>query len=165
MIYILQKPKDRNHENFYKEVLARREYLYDIFQTYFVLRKIVNISSQKSYYIIESFPFNCFSSFFMIVGNTDFVIEYIKTHKNTFKGKTLIIVTCMLYNRKELTSLLSKLRCNSIYFSKLKDDEAEYFDGSKWKLNFMITLSELDFYNSNNNNIIKRLEESFERMR
>ena len=57
------------------------------------------------------------------------------------------------------------MKCSSIYFTKQNNDEADYYDGRKWGLNFKITLSELDFYNSNKNNIIERLDENFERIK
>ena len=49
--------------------------------------------------------------------------------------------------------------------AKLNNDEADYYDGSKWGLNFKITLSELEFYNCNKDNMIDRLENSFERIK
>ena len=56
-------------------------------------------------------------------------------------------------------------KCSSIYLTRQNNDEADYYDGSKWGLNFKITLSELDFYNSNKNNIIEKLNENFERIK
>ena len=105
------------------------------------------------------------NNFYVVVGDTDFVIEYINTHKEEFIGKTLVVITCVKYNKKKLNNLLYSLKCSSIYFTKQNNDEADYYDGRKWGLNFKITLSELDFYNSNKNNIIERLDENFERIK
>ena len=49
--------------------------------------------------------------------------------------------------------------------TRQNNDEADYYDGSKWGLNFKITLSELDFYNSYKSNIIEKLNENFERIK
>ena len=60
---------------------------------------------------------------------------------------------------------MPSLNCSSIFIAKLNNDEADYYDGSKWGLNFKITLSELDFYNCNKGYMIDRLEDSFERIK
>ena len=69
-------------------------------------------------------------------------------------------------NIKEvITKLKNNNSCSSIFIAKLNNDEADYYDGSKWGLNFKITLSELEFYNCNKDNMIDRLENSFERIK
>ena len=68
-------------------------------------------------------------------------------------------------NKKKINRLLSTLKCTSIYLTRQNNDEADYYDGSKWGLNFKITLSELDFYNSYKSNIIEKLNENFERIK
>ena len=60
---------------------------------------------------------------------------------------------------------MPSLNCSAIFIAKKKYDEADYYDGSKWGLNFKITLSELDFYNCNKGYMIDRLEDSFERIK
>ena len=168
MIYILQHLYKKEFRNFNTEIIGRKDYLYNIFKLYFVIKKTVYLNGNftlPQYYILESFPFNSMNNFYVIVGDTDFVIEYINTHKEEFVGKTLVVITCVKYNKKKLNNLLYTLKCSSIYFTKQNNDEADYYDGRKWGLNFNITLSELDFYNSNKNNIIERLDENFERIK
>ena len=79
--------------------------------------------------------------------------------------KTLVVITCVKYNKKKLNNLLSTLKCSSIYLTRQNNDEADYYDGSKWGFNFKITLSELDLYNSNKSTIIEKLNENFERIK
>lgn len=117
------------------------------------------------YYILESFPFNSMNNFYVVIGDTDFVIEYINTHIEEFNRKTLVLITCVKNNKNKINRLLSNLKCESIYITRQNNDEADYYDGSKWGLNFKITLSELDFYNSNKSNIIEKLNENFERIK
>lgn len=168
MIYILQHSYKKNYENFNAEILGRKEYLYNIFKLYFVIKKTVYFKKSlifPQYYILESFPPKCMNNFFVIVGDTNFVIDYINTHKKDFDGKILIIITCIKDNKKKINRLLSALKCESIYLTRQINDEADYYDGSKWGFNFKITISELDFYNSNKNNVIERLDENFERIK
>ena len=168
MIYILQHLYKKEYENFNTEILGRKNYLYNVFKLHFVIKKTAYLKENftvPQYYILESFPFKSMNNFCIIVGDTNFVIDYISTHKEDFDGKILIIITCIKNNIKKITRLLSTLKCESIYFTKQNNDEADYYDGSKWGLNFKITLSELDFYNSNKNNIIEKLKENFERIK
>lgn len=168
MICILQHLYKKEFKNFNAEIIGRKDYLYNVFKLYFVIKKTVYLNENftlPQYYILESFPFNSMNNFYMIVGDTNFVIEYINTHKEEFIGKTLVVITCVKYNKKKLNSLLYTLKCSSIYLTRQNNDEADYYDGSKWELNFKITLSELDFYNSNKNNIIEKLNENFERIK
>lgn len=168
MIYILQHSYKKEYGNFNTEILGRKEYLYNIFKLYFIIKKTVYFKENfifPQYYILESFPFNSMNDFCIIVGDTNFVIDYINTHKRDFNGKVLIIITCIKNNVIKIKTLLSSLKCKSIYFTKQDNDEANYYDGSKWGLNFKITLSELDFYNSNKDNIMEKLDENFERIK
>lgn len=168
MIYILQHSYKKEYENFNTEIIGRKDYLYNVFKLYFVIKKTVYLKGNftlPQYYILESFPAKCMNNFCVIVGDTNFVIDYINTHKKAFDGKILIIITCIKNNVRKINELLSTLQCKSIYFTKQNNDEADYYDGRKWGLNFKITLSELDFYNSNKNNIIERLDENFERIK
>lgn len=167
MIYILQHSYKKEYTNFNEEIFARKEYLYNIFNLYFIIKETVYFTTSiifPNYYIIESFPFNSMNNFCIIIGDTDFVMEYINTHKKDFNQKILIIITCTKNRVIEMNMLLSTLKCKAIYLTKQNDNEADYYNGSKWGFNFKITQSELDFYNSNKNDIIKKLNESFERI-
>ena len=160
MIYILQHSYKKEYKNFNTEIIGRKDYLYNIFKLYFVIKKTVYLKGNftlPQYYILESFPFNSMNNIYVVVGDTNFVIEYINTHKEEFNGKTLVIITCVKNNKKKINRLLSTLKCTSIYLTRQNNDEADYYDGSKWGLNFKITLSELDFYNSYKSNIIEKL--------
>ena len=168
MIYILQHLYKKEFKNFNTEIVGRKDYLYNIFKLYFVIKKTVYLNGNftlPQYYILESFPFNSMNNFYVVVGDTNFVIEYIKTHKEEFMKKTLVVITCVKYNKKKLNNLLSTLKCSSIYLTRQNNNEADYYDGSKWGFNFKITLSELDFYNSNKSTIIEKLNENFERIK
>ena len=168
MIYVLQHSYKKEYKNFNTEIVARKDYLYNVLQLYFVTKKTVYLNENftlPKYYILESFPFNSMNNFYVVIGDTDFVIEYINTHIEEFNRKTLVLITCVKNNKNKINRLLSNLKCESIYITRQNNDEADYYDGSKWGLNFKITLSELDFYNSNKNNIIERLDENFERIK
>lgn len=168
MIYILQHLYKKEFKNFNTEIVGRKDYLYNIFKLYFVIKKTVYLNGNftlPQYYILESFPFNSMNNFYVVVGDTNFIIEYINTHKEEFMKKTLVVITCVKYNKKKLNNLLSTLKCSSIYLTRQNNDEADYYDGSKWGFDFKITLSELDFYNSNKSTIIEKLNENFERIK
>ena len=165
---IFVNPSKKEYKNFNTEIIGRKDYLYNIFKLYFVIKKTVYLKGNftlPQYYILESFPFNSMNNIYVVVGDTNFVIEYIYTHKEEFNGKTLVIITCVKNNKKKINRLLSTLKCTSIYLTRQNNDEADYYDGSKWGLNFKITLSELDFYNSYKSNIIEKLNENFERIK
>lgn len=168
MIYILQHSYKKEYQNFNEEILGRKDYLYNIFKLHFVIKKTIYLNNGftlPKYYILESFPFNDANNFFVIVGDTNFVIEYINMNKEEFNGKILITITCTKNNIIKMNILLSTLKCDSIYLAKQNNYEADYYDGSKWGLNFKITLSELNFYNSNKRSIVEKLNESFERIK
>ena len=150
MIYVLQHSYKTEYNNFSDEIQGRKEYLYDIFKTYFIIKYTdysIDNFLHPNYYILESFPSNIWEKYYFIVGDTDFVIRYIKNNNSFFEH------------------YLPSLNCSSIFIAKLNNDEADYYDGSKWGLNFKITLSELEFYNCNKDNMIDRLENSFERIK
>lgn len=167
MKYILQHSYKKEYINFNDEIHGRQEYLYDLFKIYFIIKK--TCYKEKSfcapdYYVLESFPSVIFKDFIVIVGDTNFVVKYINMNKDTFGNKKLILITC----KKGYLSFFKKLhllKCDKIFIAKTTNDEVDYYDGSKWGFDFKITLSELDFYNSNEKNLIKRLSESFERIK
>lgn len=168
MMYILQHSYKKEYNNFHSEILGRIEYLYNIFNLYFVVKKIVHLQKNltlPNYYILESFPFSTMPDYLIIVGDTNFVIGYISSHRNEFANKILIIITCKKNYNNIIDTLISSINCKSLYWARLNNGEADYYDGTKWGFNFKITLSELDFYNNTKSNIIERLDESFERIR
>ena len=85
--------------------------------------------------------------------------------KDTLRDNIKEVITKLKNNNSFFEHYLPSLNCSSIFIAKLNNDEADYYDGSKWGLNFKITLSELEFYNCNKDNMIDRLENSFERIK
>lgn len=168
MIYVLQHSYKKEYNNFSNEIQGRKEYLYNIFKTYFII-KYTDYSMDNflhpNYYILESFPANIWKNYYFIVGDTDFVIRYIKNKRKELANNILVVITCKKNNNSFFEHYLPSLNCSAIFIAKLKNDEADYYDGSKWGLNFKITLSELDFYNCNKGYMIDRLEDSFERIK
>ena len=84
MIYILQHSYKKEYKNFNTEIIGRKDYLYNVFKLYFVIKKTVYLKGNftlPQYYILESFPFSSMNNFYVVVGDTNFVIEYINTHK------------------------------------------------------------------------------------
>lgn len=168
MIYVLQHSYKKEYNNFNDEIQGRREYLYNIFKMYFIV-KYTNYSKNSflhpNYYMLESFPANILDNYYFIVGDTNFVIRYIKNNIEKFNNKILIIITCKKNNNGFFEHYLPSIKCSSIFIAKLNNDEADYYDGKKWGLNFKITLSELDLYNSNKKDLADKLKESFERIK
>ncbi len=168
MIYVLQHSYKTEYNNFSDDIQGRKEYLYDIFKTYFIIKYTdysIDNFLHPNYYILESFPSNIWEKYYFIVGDTDFVIRYIKSKRKELANKILIVITCKKNNNSFFEHYLPSLNCSSIFIAKLNNDEADYYDGSKWGLNFKITLSELEFYNCNKDNMIDRLEKRFERIK
>ena len=168
MIYVIQHSYKKEYNNFNEELQSRREFLYNIFRVFFIIKYTnynMNNFLQPNYYILESFPAYLWDNYFFIIGDTDFVIRYIKNNRNKFKNKILVIITCRKNHNRFFKHYLPSMNCSSIFIAKLNNDEADYYEGAKWGFNFKITLSELDFYNSDKNNLIDRLKDSFERIK
>ena len=82
MIYVLQHSYKTEYNNFSDEIQGRIEYLYDIFKTYFIIKHTdysIDNFLHPNYYILENFPSNIWEKYYFIVGDTDFVIRYIKS--------------------------------------------------------------------------------------
>lgn len=93
------------------EIIGRKDYLYNVFKLYFVIKKTVYLKGNftlPQYYILESIPFNSMNNFYVVVGDTNFVIEYINTHKEEFNGKTLVIITCVKNNKNNIIEKLNE---------------------------------------------------------
>ena len=101
MIYVLQHSYKTEYNNFSDEIQGRKEYLYDIFKTYFIIKHTdysIDNFLHPNYYILENFPSNIWEKYYFIVGDTDFVIRYIKSKRKELTNKILIVITCKKNN-------------------------------------------------------------------
>lgn len=134
------------------EIIGRKEYLYDVFKLYFVNGK----SLDSGFIMLESFPKREYD-IFIIKGHADAVYNYLSNNGERINEDIIIAITCYPKKFKKL-----RLRGKKLYFPKVDSiDEAILYPGTEFGFNFDITDSEIDLYNSKNESINKRIEDSF----
>ena len=136
----------------YEEIVGRKEYLYDVFKLYFVNGK----SFDSGFIVLESFPKREYDVF-IIKGHADYVYKYLLNNAERINEHIIVAITCYPEPFKKL-----RLRGKKLYFPKVDSiDEAILYPGTEFGFNFDITDSEIDLYNSKNESINKRIEDSF----
>lgn len=133
-----------------KELVARNQYLYDVFKLYFI-----PVKTQDGFIILQSIPSNCISLFF-ITGHRMDVINYLSKNKNCISEKNVVINSC--FDKKFKKAFKKKHVFVSHYDS---ENYSKIRDGRSYGIDFCVTNSELNLLNSKDNDPIKRLNKAF----
>ncbi len=129
-----------------KEIIARKEYIYDVFKIY------VYPIYHDSYVELVSIPQNSMNYIF-ILGHNDEVFNYLK--KNNIEEKNIVLITCYIGLIKSLI-----LKNKTIYYA---NEITDIYDGEQYGFNFNITNVELNLYNSRNKSFVDNINKFFER--
>jgi hypothetical protein len=134
-----------------KEIVERKRYIEHTFGLYVI--PFYN----KQYVEFKSIPLTeC--DLLMIIGHNYLVYDYLNSNKPS--ENNIVLVTCYTGIIKQLL-----LPNKKVYVSKNEDGYTQLYNGAEWNINFKISDSELELYNSDNKfNLTNRLEESFERV-
>ena len=144
MRYLLEKSQ-------YHEIPARREYLYDIFHLYFLpYRKIDGFIPLVPIGTAEP-------SILFIIGHQDMVKYFLEKNIHTLTESTIIIISCLAKSFK-----IFKQPNKVLYITMTNDDYSYTYCGSDYGFGFDITESELNFYNSTQNDMALRLNDAFQ---
>lgn len=135
-----------------EEIIGRKEYLYNVFKLYFVN----NMRFNNGFIVLESFPKQEYD-ILIIKGHKNVVYDYLINNNKLVYEQTIIAVTCFPDEFKKL-----RMHDKKLYFPKVNlNGEAILYKGIEYGFSFDITDSEIDLYNNKNENIYKRIEESF----
>lgn len=144
MRYLLEKSQ-------YQEIPARCEYLYDIFHLYF-------LPYSKIDGFIPLVPIGTAEpSILFIIGHQDTVKLFLKKYISTLIEDTIVIISCL-----PKTFSIFKQANKTLYTSMADDDYSYTYPGSNYGFGFDITESELNFYNSTQQDITLRLNDAFQ---
>lgn len=132
------------------EINDRIKYIYKVFHLYSYTK------IEKNRVEIISIPNNSLN-LTIIIGHNFKIVNYLL--KNKVKTKILVLVTCF---KGDITKI--KFNSKTVYISKNTNGDTKYYDGNNWGFNFDITDSELDLFNSKENDVIKKLDNSFIRL-
>lgn len=135
------------------EIPARRDYLQDVFGLIYLPKKEVDG-------FIPLVPLGTAEpSVLFMIGHYDQVTYYLEKHSHEINEKIVILITCCVNKIKKYK------KKNAIWFASVANNGLSYcYDGRKYGFDFDITKSELDFYNSKESDIIKRLEKVFDHL-
>lgn len=132
------------------EIIERQKYIKHVFKVYTITKKY------KNYIELTSIPSNALD-LLIIIGHNFYVYNYLK--QNQPSEKNIVLITCYTGPIKSL-----KLKRKRLYVSKNKNGYSDVFDGSNWNIPFSITDSEITLFNIKENDMITKLEKSFERV-
>lgn len=127
---------------------ARMEYLFDIFKIYTLSKE------DENFIILEGFPF-AFVDVLFIIGHDKLVYEYLEKNFDSILESNIVVITC-----NPVLFKIFKGRGKAIFVSKNKNGLTRIYDGKKWGFEFDITDSEIDFYNSKDDDIMEKLRTS-----
>lgn len=149
MKYVITKSNVSN-----KEVSARMEYIYNLFQIYtFVDKKKTN----ENITILKSIPEDAID-LCIIVGHDKRTDEYLKENQKKIKEKNIIIIAC---NTSAFSSLSSFKNKN--IFTPQNGDMVNLYDGKNYGFNFDITDEEISLYRNKNESLDVMLMKTFKR--
>ena len=131
------------------EISGRQKYLYDIFHLFFIPQnKIDGFIPLTPLGVTEP-------SVLFLIGHYDQIAKYLTHNINKIEEKTIVIITCF-------ASQLTLEKKNKKWFTSFSIDEISYcYSGDNYGFEFQITQSELNFYNSKEKDILKRIKENF----
>lgn len=139
------------NKNNIKEIVERKKYIEHTFGLYILPFYGKNYVEFRSIPLIEY-------DLLMIIGHDRLVYDYLISNK--FSENNLVLVTCYTNVIKKLVFPNKK-----VYISKNENGYTQLYNGSEWNINFKISDSELELYNSDNrSDLIDRLNETFERV-
>ncbi len=139
------------NKNNIKEIVERKRYIEHTFGLYALP------FYGKNYVEFKSIPLTEFD-LLMIIGHNYLVYDYLSSNKPS--ENNLVLVTCYTGIIKKLV-----LQNKNVYVSKNENGYTQLYNGSEWNINFKISDSELELYNSDNkSNLTDRLNETFERV-
>ena len=132
------------------EIPGRLEYLYDIFHLYFMPQNTIDG-------FIPLTPLGVAEpSILFVVGHYDQIAKYLDQNNDQIKEKTIVFITCYANHLKTYK------KNKATWFTSFSKDEISYcYAGDKYGFGFAITESELNFYNSRETDIFKRIKENF----
>lgn len=131
-----------------EELKGRLEYLYDVFNLYFTVKKI-----QDKYFYLESIPKNSLDCFFMKDHNYK-VYEFLEKKWKKIKEKRIFLITC------DFDGSNLKVRRKKVYIVKNKSSLQHEYNGEDYGMKFKITEFELNLFNSKKS-IEERLKDFF----
>lgn len=133
-----------------QEIVARQEYLYDIFQLFFLPRKKIDG-------FIPLVPMGTTeSSVLFVVGHYDQVMRFLTDNIDKVTEETIVLITCFANKFKPFKKYNKKL-----FVSEADNELLHCYCGQNYGFDFDITESELDFYNSSKLDIMQRIRETF----
>lgn len=136
------------------EIEERKKYIYNVFKIYLLEKEKVG-----GFVVLESVPTNALD-IFLIVGHTDEVFSYIRDNKKFINEKYIIVITCYAECIKSLD-----LTDKEVYISYQSQRYSLYRNGIDYGFGFKITDSELNLYNARQDDITKKLDMSFTKLK
>ncbi len=140
----------------YEEVIARIEYIYELFHIY-TLKD--NKNSNKDITILNSIPSHQ-PNILMIIGHDPITNNYIIQNIDTLPEKDIIIISCNTKKIKQLKNIHDK----NIYLPS-NSTKVNYCKGKEIGFDFDITDEEIMLYRNRNEDIYTMLNNSLERMK
>ena len=132
------------------EIPGRQEYLYDIFHLFFIPQNTIDG-------FIPLTPLGVAEpSILFLVGHYDQIAKYLAHNADQIEEKTIVFITCY-------ANYLKIYKKNKVkWFTSFSKNEISYcYAGDNYGFGFEITESELNFYNSKETDILKRIKENF----
>lgn len=139
------------HKTQLHELAGRQEYLYDIFQMYF-------LPGQPEGNYIPLMPIGTSDpDFLFITGHSNTVWNYLSAWIDRVPEKTIVITSCLGYTFRHFA------RKKEIYVPDLHKTHCELHSGEPYGFSFPISDAELNFYNATGD-IGARLQYSYVRL-
>lgn len=135
------------------EIPARCEYLYDIFGFYFYPQDTIDG-------FIPLVPLGTADpSFLFIIGHQNQVMHFLTSNIEQIPENNLVLITCLASTFKSFRNFKK-----NIFYSAEEKGLSYRYHGEDYGFNFDLTKSELDFYNSCEKDILKRIHLSFKHL-
>ena len=136
--------------SFSNELTGRLSYLYDVFHQYYLSKE------SKGFIKLKPIGYDDLPVLF-IVGHNNSVYEYLKENVQDIKENVIVLITCV---NEDVYSLLPS--SITVYATnQISSHYSGVYNGKEYGFSFDITESELRLHNSCEQNILKRINDTF----
>lgn len=141
--------------NMHGEQAVRQQYLYDVFQVWFVRTR-----ETDGFITLQAFPFTYENDILIFYGHNKDIRAYLKSHGKSISEKNIFIISCSLYDNKDYI-----LSGKKTYLSIDRNCFTHLLIGKEYGFDFNITECELNLYNNSCSTPLEKLTSSLVRLK
>lgn len=139
------------HKNANEQEL-RQQFLFEVFHLWFVKKGKIG-----DFDIFQTFPFQLYNDILLIYGHNYSIKQLFDTQADAIYEKNIFIISCSLNDNRYY-----RLEGKNVFLAPQTNRHIFLLRGSEFGFDFDVTESELELYNTQDNNIENKLLSVFE---